>query len=183
MSIFYERLHAYLVDSNTDKLFEDTSTHYLNAWSSEFEMPHGTPKTFAVVMCDLFLALSGNRSTLTYDTLIENSCNSTMANEIIVAFDETETNPDNIEVDYKTFATRLATFHPSHIQTLLTLFCSSVIDIDIDAEHHHKATPTPSIYNTQASSIETSKQKRKTRWWRKYKCICVFPHNKRAQWY
>lgn len=164
---FYDKLHTYLIDA-ASKPFEDTSTHYLMAWSTEFDMPNGKHKKFAVAVHDMFIALSNSKGVLTHGVLMERGCpQNALATSIFVAFGGTE-------IDYKTFATRLATLHSSHIQILINLFYSN-------NTLHDNATSTSSFRDMQTSIANKIEQKKSL--WRKYKCICVFPNHKRTRWY
>ena len=178
MNTFFEQLHTHLI-SATHQPFEETSTHYLTVWTAVFDVPNKGQDTYPVAMYTLFHTLSNNRPLLTHQTLLQQGCpNNTLANAIVTAL-----HPNAMEIDYKTFATRLAVLPHAHIQALLKASVSICADATLTAK---SPPPMLSVPDTLHCHSNTTTPKHVRKWWKNYTCICRVPFSlskRTTKWY
>ena len=70
----HQNLHALLVKQKENQSFEQTSTHFIEAWSHFVILSNLESKSFPLATRDLFTWLSGDQNSIHIDTVMSSGC-------------------------------------------------------------------------------------------------------------
>ena len=143
--------------------FEQRSTHFIEAWSADFETESGSTQTFAMATLGLYKWLSDSEQHITKDHLVgQGMCTPQLAESLVVALD------DSVH-HHSAFAKQLAMLAHHDLQRLFGAF------------YRRRCAVSPPSQPKRAS---TSSVPRRTRFGLG-RCKCIWPWRRAhaSKWY
>jgi hypothetical protein len=143
--------------------FEEQSTHFIQSWSTHFQLESGSTRTFAMATHELFQWLSNGSHRITKDGLVgHGKCTPQLADGLMKALD------DSVH-HHNRFAKQLAMLAHHDQQRLFGAFY-----------RRWRSVPAPQPLSTIGAP--TASVPRRTRFG-KYKCIWPWRRSRASKWY